>query len=100
MTFVLGLVAEPPSPKYVYSPSEREEALIKGRVVLEKYNCGGCHVLDAERWDIAYYLIISANSERRLVIPVSPQFSIEQLQRARNGSTRQFAFHVTRTACH
>jgi hypothetical protein len=54
MTFVLGLVAEPPSTKYLYKPSERMAAIINGRKVLEKYNCAGCHVLEGEKWEIAY----------------------------------------------
>ena len=54
MTFVLGLVAEPPAPKYVYQPSPREQARLDGLVVAEQYNCGGCHVLETDRWDIRY----------------------------------------------
>ncbi len=54
ITFLLGLVAEPPADKYVYHPNERMRAIIDGKVVLEKYNCGGCHILEAERWDLEY----------------------------------------------
>lgn len=43
MTFVLGLVAEPVPPKYVYNPGPDRRAEIKGRQVLDKFNCGGCH---------------------------------------------------------
>jgi cytochrome c551/c552 len=54
ITFVLGLVAEPPRDKYLYKPSARDTALIAGKKVLEKYNCGGCHVLETEKWKISY----------------------------------------------
>ncbi|HEX5472884.1 MAG TPA: PDZ domain-containing protein [Lacipirellulaceae bacterium] len=54
MTFILGLTSETPSDKYVYKPGPREEAIIQGRHVLDKYNCAGCHILDMDRWDIAY----------------------------------------------
>jgi len=54
ITFVLGLVAEPPRDKYLYKPSQRDAALIAGKKVLEKYNCGGCHVLETEKWKISY----------------------------------------------
>ncbi len=54
ITFVLGLVAEPPRDKYLYKPSARDAALIAGRKVLEKYNCGGCHVLETEKWKLSY----------------------------------------------
>lgn len=54
ITFVLGLVAEPPSQKYIYKPDARTKAILEGRRVLEKYNCGGCHILQAERWQLAF----------------------------------------------
>jgi cytochrome c551/c552 len=54
MTFVLGLVAEPPAAKYVHVPGPREQARLDGLVVAEQYNCGGCHALGMDRWDIRY----------------------------------------------
>lgn len=54
MTFVLGLVADPPSSKYLYRPDERNSALIEGRRVLDKYNCGGCHLLAPQKWELTY----------------------------------------------
>jgi hypothetical protein len=54
MTFVLGLTSEPPAEKYIYNPGPREKAIVEGRHVLDKYNCGGCHVLDMERWKFAF----------------------------------------------
>jgi mono/diheme cytochrome c family protein len=45
MTFILGLVAEPTPARYVYSPAPDKLAEVKGRQVLEKYNCAGCHEL-------------------------------------------------------
>ena len=54
MTFVLGLVAEPPPAKYVYAPNPRQEAILAGQRVIEKFNCAGCHALQMERWEIQY----------------------------------------------
>ena len=54
VTFVLGLVADPPAHQFVYHPDEKQQALIAGRKVLDKYNCMGCHVLEAERWELTY----------------------------------------------
>lgn len=54
ITFVLGLVADPPEAKYIYRPSARQVALSEGRKVLETFNCGGCHVLEAEKWSVTY----------------------------------------------
>jgi len=45
MTFVLGLVAEPPAPQFVHKPGPREQARLDGLVVAEQFNCGGCHIL-------------------------------------------------------
>jgi cytochrome c551/c552 len=53
-TFVLGLVAEPPAARYVYAPGPRQSALLAGKRVLDKYNCGGCHTLDMETWKFDY----------------------------------------------
>jgi mono/diheme cytochrome c family protein len=45
MTFILGLVAEAiPSP-YVHQPKGDRLHEIKGRQVLDKYNCAGCHLI-------------------------------------------------------
>jgi cytochrome c2 len=54
MTFVLGLVADPPRENYIFTPDPRKQALIQGQVVLEKYNCRGCHILETQRWNISY----------------------------------------------
>lgn len=45
MTFVLGLVAEPVPEKSISQPKGDRLAEIQGRSVLDKYNCGGCHVV-------------------------------------------------------
>ncbi len=54
MTFVLGLVADPPEPKYVFQPDPRQQAIIDGQKVLEKYNCQSCHILQMEQWKLAF----------------------------------------------
>jgi mono/diheme cytochrome c family protein len=43
MTFILGLVAEPIPEKYVHKPGPDRQAEVKGRAVLDKFNCAGCH---------------------------------------------------------
>ena len=54
MTFVLGLVAEPPPPAFIYHPATPQAAIVSGRKVLEKFNCAGCHILEMERWDLEF----------------------------------------------
>jgi cytochrome c2 len=54
MTFVLGLTSETPDARYLYKPDARRAAIVKGRQVLDKYNCAGCHVLEMERWNLAF----------------------------------------------
>ncbi|MBM80677.1 MAG: hypothetical protein CMJ78_08800 [Planctomycetaceae bacterium] len=45
-TFILGLVAEPPMEKYQFRPDGAAEAIVEGERILQKYNCGGCHMLE------------------------------------------------------
>ncbi len=45
MTFILGLVAEPVHPRYLSAPSPDRLAEVKGRQVIEKFNCVGCHLV-------------------------------------------------------
>ena len=54
MTFVLGLVAEPPPAKYIYKPNPRQSAILAGTRVIEKFNCAGCHALEMQQWEINY----------------------------------------------
>jgi mono/diheme cytochrome c family protein len=54
MTFVLGLVAEPPAAKYVYKASPHRKAIVEGEQLLVKYNCVGCHTVQMETWDFDY----------------------------------------------
>jgi mono/diheme cytochrome c family protein len=51
MTFVLGLLAEPIPLKYVYDPQGDRLAVAKGRKVLDKFNCAGCHQLHAGEYE-------------------------------------------------
>jgi cytochrome c2 len=54
ITFVLGLVAEPPAGQYIYIPNPRRAAIVQGSEVIEKYNCTGCHAIEMDRWKLAY----------------------------------------------
>jgi mono/diheme cytochrome c family protein len=45
-TFVLGLTAEPPAPKYVFSPKGPTLARYEGETLLHKYNCTSCHMVE------------------------------------------------------
>jgi cytochrome c551/c552 len=54
MTFVLGLVKEPPAARYLYKPTGRALAIAEGKAVLEQFNCAGCHTLRMEQWQVSY----------------------------------------------
>jgi cytochrome c2 len=54
ITFVVGLVAEPPREKYLYRANPRAKAIAEGKIVLEKFNCAGCHILEADKFKISY----------------------------------------------
>ena len=54
MTFVLGLVAEPPGDQFVYKPSPRRKAILEGSKVVAQFNCAGCHQMSMDRWTLSY----------------------------------------------
>jgi mono/diheme cytochrome c family protein len=54
ITFVLGMVSEPPASQYVYRAPPRRNAITQGLQVIEKFNCTGCHTLGMERWQLGY----------------------------------------------
>jgi mono/diheme cytochrome c family protein len=51
MTFILGLVAEPVPLAYVNAPKGDRLHEVKGRQVLDKFNCAGCHQLHPGIYD-------------------------------------------------
>src|SRR5262249_20606179 len=53
MTFILGLVAEPVPSMYLHEPTPDRLAEAKGRKVLEKYNCIGCHQVRSGLYELA-----------------------------------------------
>ncbi len=80
MTFVLGLVAEPPPPQFVHTPGPREQARLNGLVVAEQYNCGGCHALEMDRWDIAFRPGALGESSETPDYPfLAPHFTPQQI---------------------
>jgi cytochrome c551/c552 len=54
MTFVLGLVSDPPTDKFAYRPDARAQSLLDGEEVLQRYQCRGCHVVEPEAWRLAF----------------------------------------------
>jgi cytochrome c551/c552 len=83
MTFVLGLVAEPPAPQFIYKPSPRDEARLKGLVVAEQYNCGGCHTLRMDRWDLRYKPESLGAAQEVADYPfLSPHFSPQEVEKS------------------
>ncbi len=81
MTFVLGLVAEPPAPQYVHHPGTHEQARLRGLVVAEQYNCGGCHALEMDRWDIRYEPGALGEASQVADYPfLSPHFTPHQVE--------------------
>ncbi len=54
-TFVLGLVAEPPTARYVDSePDPRHLALVEGRRLFEQHACTTCHLMELPRWTVDF----------------------------------------------
>jgi mono/diheme cytochrome c family protein len=53
MTFIFGLVAEPTPASYLYEPTPDRKAEIRGRQVIDKYNCAGCHQIRPGVYELA-----------------------------------------------
>ena len=51
-TFILGLVAEPVPAESINQPRGDRLAEVKGRQVLDKFNCSGCHLIRPGAFDI------------------------------------------------
>ncbi len=64
MTFILGLVAEPMPGKYVYSPTGDRLAEVKGRQVLDKFNCAGCHQVRSGVYEFKKTDVVLADLEQ------------------------------------
>ena len=50
-TVVLGLTGELIKPPYVYDPGLPKQAEVKGRRLMDKYNCVGCHVIKPGQYE-------------------------------------------------
>ncbi|MCE9546294.1 MAG: c-type cytochrome [Planctomycetia bacterium] len=84
MTFVLGLVSEPPAGQYVYRADDRHAALIQGEKVLAKFNCAGCHVLETGEWKVAFPPgSIDAPAPALLPPIVQPYFTPDEVLKSR-----------------
>jgi mono/diheme cytochrome c family protein len=51
MTFVLGLVGEAMPSQYLSTPAKDRLAEVKGREVLDRFNCAGCHTVRPGSFD-------------------------------------------------
>jgi len=95
ITFVLGLVADPPQPKYIFQAQPRNAALIAGRQVLEKYNCGGCHILGLEKWQVSYAPGEFGERPEPAVYPyLKPHFSPQEIAASTKADKRN-ELHAT-----
>jgi cytochrome c551/c552 len=89
MTFVLGLVSDPPTERFAYQPDERTEALINGNEVLSKFQCRGCHLLEPETWQLAFPADTYGEQPRQTTYPfVSPPSDEANLAAARRTDRR------------
>ncbi|HEX5137297.1 MAG TPA: c-type cytochrome [Planctomycetota bacterium] len=51
-TYLIGLTSDPVPSASVFQPDEREADIIRGREIVARYNCQGCHVIENEGGDI------------------------------------------------
>lgn len=85
-TFVLGLVAEPPAPEYLYNPSGPAGARIRGEQLIEKYNCSGCHMLELPKVRYAADIDGITASDPSVEYPLALEL-LQKLRPVREGTT-------------
>ena len=85
-TFVLGLVAEPPAPEYLYNPSGAAGARIHGEKLIEKFNCSGCHMLELPKVRYAVDPNDVTASDAGVEYPAAVEL-LKRLRPMRNGLT-------------
>jgi len=92
ITFLLGLVADPPRGRYRYQPDAGTQAQIEGRKILDQYRCGNCHVLEPERWHIDYAPGRFGEQPSSVGFPfLHSYFPVEQLARTESAAASGFA---------
>jgi mono/diheme cytochrome c family protein len=52
VTFLLALVDDPITDKAKFNPDARQQDILRGRQVVRRYNCQGCHVIEGDGGDI------------------------------------------------
>jgi cytochrome c2 len=50
--FLVGLVNDPVPAPSLFNPDGRQRDIIRGRQVIRRYNCQGCHVIEGEGGDV------------------------------------------------
>lgn len=91
ITFVLGLVADPPSAQYIYTPDERRDALVAGGKVLEKFNCKGCHMLEPQKWKLEFEPGSMGEQTAGTTFPfATPQFTPDEVIDSQEVNSRNF----------
>ena len=96
ITFVLGLVSEPPSPEFVYQPSAEREAIISGTKVLEKFNCKGCHIMEPEQWSIEFaegHFGPQGGNPNEAFPFMRPNFTTEEVEESLKVDKQRSLFH-------
>jgi len=98
ITFVLGLVSEPPRDQYIYQPDARMKAIVEGRKALNKFNCAGCHAMDVERWQTAYSEEDFRSPPAVVDFPfLSPHFTASEVEVTRRRQAWPPPRHAVRT---
>ncbi len=89
ITFVLGLVAPPAAEKYIYTPAPARAAIIEGQVLLDKYRCTTCHLLEPQKWRLEYAPGAFRPQPGKAVFPfVDHAFRDNELQSSQQGDAR------------
>lgn len=83
MTFILGLVADPPRREYIYSPAPDKKGIFQGHEILTKYSCRGCHMERSETWELEFPPGEFGKQPRGTTYPfLQPAFELEERKKS------------------
>jgi cytochrome c551/c552/cbb3-type cytochrome oxidase cytochrome c subunit len=89
MTLLLGLVAKSPAEKYLHVPDSVRSAIIEGQDLLDRYQCATCHVLEPQKWHLAYQPGAFRPQPEKPVFPwVDHPFREDELQASHQADAR------------
>ncbi len=92
VTFLLGLVGDPPPEQYVYTPTGPAKDRVEGEKLLRKYNCTGCHMVEMP--EVYAYLdpenLLATNTEGEYQEALDLLLKLKPVHHGETGATKTY----------